>query len=213
MQNSLFGPNDRSMWYSRCRCIWGWFCIIYAYTFKDQSSKYNLSAYPRGRRTAYVKVVGVCHGHPAQHRHRERKIQILGGILKVSFWYFLTVICSVANDIWILCFSMQGLNFMEGLVFGITLQKILELLSWNFITITQGIHFVGIMKVNLSFCTGKLRVKRLKTGISVAHTCTTYYRKCPPPPGPWPWIPNVNSRVFMRPVWGGTASWTSRLSN
>ncbi len=58
----------------------------------------------------------------------------------------------------------QGLNFMEGLVFGITLQRILELLSWNLIAITQGINFVGIMNVKLAFCMGKLRVKWLKTG-------------------------------------------------
>ncbi len=41
-----------------------------------------------GGGTAYVKVVGVCHGLPARHRHQERKIQILGGILKVTFWVF-----------------------------------------------------------------------------------------------------------------------------
>ncbi len=58
----------------------------------------------------------------------------------------------------------QGLNVMEGSVFGITLRKILELLSWNVIAITQAINFVGIMKVKLAFCKGKLRVKWLKTG-------------------------------------------------
>ncbi len=45
----------------------------------------------------------------------------------------------------------QGLNFMEGSVFGITLQKILELLSQNVIAITQGINFVGIMKLHALF--------------------------------------------------------------
>ncbi len=44
----------------------------------------------------------------------------------------------------------------------------------------QGINFVGIMKVKLAFCMGKLRVKWLKTGISAAHTCSTYYRQCLP---------------------------------
>ncbi len=34
------------------------------------------------------------------------------------------------------------------------------------------------MKVKLAFCMGKLRLKWLKTGISAAHTCTTYYRQC-----------------------------------
>ncbi len=74
----------------------------------------------------------------------------------------------------------QGLNFMEGSVFGITLQKILELLSWNVIAMTQGINFVGIIKIKLAFCMGKLRVKWLKMGISAAHTCTIYYRQCLP---------------------------------
>ncbi len=53
---------------------------------------------------------------------------------------------------------------MEGSAFGITLQKILELLLWNVIAITQGINFLGIMKVKLAFGMGKLRVKWLKTG-------------------------------------------------
>ncbi len=80
----------------------------------------------------------------------------------------------------------QGQHFMEWAVCGITLQKSLELLSWNVIAITQGINFASIMKVKLAFCMGKLRVKSLKIGgISAAHTCTNYYRKChhPHPPG------------------------------
>ncbi len=63
---------------------------------------------------------------------------------------------------------------------GITLQKILELLSWNNV-ITQGIHFVGIKKVKLAFCMGKLRSKVAQNrGISATHTCTTYCRRNAP---------------------------------
>ena len=68
---------------------------------------------------------------------------------------------------------MQGLNFMEGLVFGITLQKILELLSWNVIAITQGLNFVGI-KSKTDFLHGQIESKMAQNrGISAAHTCTT----------------------------------------
>ncbi len=52
---------------------------------------YRTGALP-GEGTAYVKMVGVCQGHPARHRHRERKIQMParggGGIFKVTFWVF-----------------------------------------------------------------------------------------------------------------------------
>ncbi len=75
----------------------------------------------------------------------------------------------------------QGLSFIEGSVFGITLQKILELLPWNLIAITQGTNFVGIVKVKLAFRMGKFRV---------AHTCTTYYRKSPLPTTTTPYSTN-----------------------
>ncbi len=39
----------------------------------------------------------------------------------------------------------QGLNFIERSGFGITLQEILDLLSWNVIATMQGIHLVGII--------------------------------------------------------------------
>ncbi len=90
----------------------------------------------------------------------------------------------------------QGLNFMEWSVSGITLQKILELLSWNVIAKMQGINFVGIMKVKLAFCMGKLRVKWLKNrGIAAAHTRTTYYIGSAAP-GPMHWPSTVAMSTF-----------------
>ncbi len=75
----------------------------------------------------------------------------------------------------------QGLNVMEGSVFG----KKLELLSGNVVAITQGINFVGIMKVKLAFCMGKLRVKWLKTGaLSRYIPVLLTIRSAPPPPTP-----------------------------
>ncbi len=44
------------------------------------------------------------------------------------------------------------------------------------------------MKVKLAFCMGQIESKIAHNrGISAAHTCTTYYRKCPPG-GLKPWF-------------------------
>ncbi len=61
---------------------------------------------------------------------------------------------------------------MEGSVFGIALQKSLELIRTIVINRHYrkvGVNLVGIMKVKLAFCNSNLRVKWLKTGSFPRH--------------------------------------------
>ncbi len=95
-------------------------------------------------------------------------------LCKSNFWGISELqICSVAIDTCIhgICIynAFSRSKLYGGSVFAFTLQKILELLLWNIIAITQGINFVGIMKVKLAFCMGKLRVKWLKSGAFPQH--------------------------------------------
>ena len=75
----------------------------------------------------------------------------------------------------------QGLNFMEGSVFGITLQK-------KFRTIVMKRHchnvrdkFSRHYESKTGFLYGQIVSEMAQNrGISAAHTCTTYYRQCLP---------------------------------